>query len=79
MESLSPKNRISTEFSRRTSLIVKSCLDKIKNKRQSQLPDITIAKVEDKAEELDWGKGKLFELTDEEKKRLVLKKGYAFK
>ena len=79
MESLSPKNRSSTEFSRRASLIVKSWLDRIKNKRQSQLPDITITKIEEKAEELDWGKGRLFELTDEEKKRLVLKKGYAFK
>ena len=79
MEQRSTSNKSSHEFNRRASLIVKNWLEKIKNRRQSVLPEITISTIEDKIEELNWKDEKLFKLTDEEKKRLVLKKGYAFK
>ena len=72
-------NKKTTEFNKRASLIVKNWLEKMKNRKQSVLPEVTISTIEDKIEELNWKDEKLFKLTDEEKKRLVLKKGYAFK
>ena len=72
-------SKSTSKLNRQASSIIKNLLAKVKKKRQSLLPKSIISSIENKDEGLDLTINKrLFELTNEEKKRLVLKKGYAF-